>query len=98
LYLGGSPLPVHGGGSGGWRAVPSTTIMRGDWKLIQYYEYDRHELFNLRDDIGETRDLAKAQPEMAKRLLAEVRAWTQEVKAPIPNVPNERFDPKAEKR
>ena len=37
----------------------------GDWKLIEWFEDDSIELFNLADDIGETGDLAQSQPERA---------------------------------
>ena len=94
LYLGGTPLPVTWGDRRArWRAVPLTTVMRGDWKLIHYYEYDRQELFNLREDPGEHHDLSASHPEQARKLLAELRAWTKAVNAPIPSVRNERFEP-----
>lgn len=99
LYLGGSPLPMYRGGpKSQWRAVPSTTIMRGDWKLVYYYEYDRYELFNLRDDISEARDLSVARPEVGDRLLAELQAWTRRVAAPIPQVPNDKFNPRTQSK
>jgi arylsulfatase A-like enzyme len=55
LYLGGSVpvLPSFDGEENYWRAVPSSIIMAGDWKLIYYYEYERYELFNLKEDISE---------------------------------------------
>ena len=42
-----------------WRAVPSSVIRKGDYKLIQYYEYDNYQLFNVREDISENNDLAE---------------------------------------
>ena len=96
LYLGGqeSSLPVYGGGEENyWRAVPSTTMMKGDWKLIYYYEYDSFELFNLRDDISEEHDLSSSETAIARDLLDELKSWTEEVNAPIPTVPNPKFDP-----
>ena len=38
--------------------TPGSAVRKGDWKLIHYYEEDREELFNLRDDPGETKNLA----------------------------------------
>ena len=32
--------------------------MKNEWKLIKYYEYDKVELYNLKDDISETKDLS----------------------------------------
>lgn len=71
--------------------MPSSTIIRGDWKLVNYYEYGRFELFNLRADIGESRDLSAIRPEVARPLLAELNDWVRRVRAPIPDVPNEHF-------
>jgi arylsulfatase A-like enzyme len=95
LYLGGqeSSLPVYGGGEENyWRAVPSTTMIRGDWKLIYYYEYETYELFNLKEDISEQTDLSAGRPEVARSLLDELNKWTKKVDAPVPVVPNEKFD------
>lgn len=95
LYLTGNAdacLPVYGSEEIYWRAVPSTTIMRGDWKLIYYYEYDELELFHLGKDVGETVDLAKVEPEVREKLLAELRAWVKAVHAPVPLLPNPKFD------
>ena len=92
LYLGGSKdavLPARDGQENYWRAVPSTTMISGDWKLICYYEYDRYELFNLKEDISEQHDLSATKPEIGKKLLDELQAWTDEVRAPIPSVAND---------
>ncbi|MCZ6795949.1 MAG: sulfatase, partial [Planctomycetota bacterium] len=63
LYLSGGRgnkvLPVHGTNRLYWRAVPASAIVKGDWKLIHYYEYDESRLFNLRRDTSEANDLAK---------------------------------------
>ena len=92
LYLGGSKdavLPAYDGQENYWRAVPSTTIISGDWKLIYYYEYDRYELYNLRDDISEQHDLSSENPEIGDKLLDELNRWTHNVRAPIPSIPND---------
>jgi arylsulfatase A-like enzyme len=90
LYLGGSGqvLPSYDGHENYWRAVPSSVIMSGDWKLIYYYEYESYELFNLKDDISEANDLSHQQSEVANRLLEELGKWTKKVNAPIPAVLN----------
>ncbi len=98
LYLGGdwidSVLPVYGGSPENyWRAVPSSVIMKGDYKLIYYYEYESYELFNLRDDISEQNDLSDSRPELAEALLDELMQWVDEVEAPVPNIPNSHFNP-----
>lgn len=43
-------------------------IRQGDWKLLYWEKYGRLELYNLRNDIKEQRDLAKAYPEKTKKL------------------------------
>ena len=36
---------------------PGSVIRKGDWKYLHFYEDGRRELFNLKDDIGETKNL-----------------------------------------
>ena len=56
----------------------------GDWKLIEYYEDGGFELFNLLDDIGERRNLAKVIPGKAAELRARLKAWRDATGAPVP--------------
>jgi hypothetical protein len=84
-------LPTFNGQEDYWLAVPSTTIISGNWKLIYYYEYGRYELFNLNVDISEQNDLSSQKPEIATRLLNELNAWVKEVHAPIPTILNAKF-------
>jgi hypothetical protein len=65
----------------------------GQWKLIEWFESGRIELYNLRDDIGEQNDLAKADPDKAEQLLTALRQWRKEVDAPIPSTPNPKYQP-----
>lgn len=55
----------HYGNQGG---EPSSIIRSGDWKLIHYYEDGHVELFNLRNDPGETTDLSGKQKNLAEKL------------------------------
>ena len=73
-------------------ATPYGAIRRGDLKLIEFYEDDHVELYNLRDDPGETRDLADTQPDVAKVLRQALRRWRGDVGAQMPT-PNPAFDP-----
>jgi len=73
-----------GAGQGFWRTTPVSLIQSGDWKLMEFLEDGRLELYHLRDDLGETRNLAKENPEKAKELHTRLVAWRQEVKAPMP--------------
>jgi arylsulfatase A-like enzyme len=74
----------HYGNQGG---APSGAVRDGPWKLIEWYEDGSLELFNLRDDIGERRNLASASPEKAKELQTKLAAWRKQVGAlmPTPN-------------
>ena len=47
---------------GGNRVRPFGAVRAGDWKLIEFYEDMRVELYNLKDDLGEARDLAESSP------------------------------------
>ncbi len=73
-----------GAGPGQWRTTPVSLIQVGDWKLMEFLEDGRLELYNLGDDIGETKNLAKANPAKAKELHDRLIAWRAEVKAPMP--------------
>jgi arylsulfatase A-like enzyme len=75
---------------------PSAAIRNGDDKLILFFEDSRAELYNLKEDIGETRDLAPSQPEKARALRARLEAWLAETGAQLP-VSNPKYDPKRER-
>lgn len=63
---------------------PACSIREGDWKLIEHFEDDRLELFNLRDDIEEQTNLIAQEPLRAKRLRERLAAWRREVEAIVP--------------
>jgi len=77
------------------RQAPAHAMRSGDYKLIEYFEDGRLELFNLRDDIGERTDLAQKQPEKVKELREKLKQWRKSVGARIPER-NPDFDPKNE--
>ena len=60
---------------------PGGAIRSGDFKLLEYFENGTVQLFNLKDDIGETTDLAKSLPQTANALRAKLHAWRDEVGA-----------------
>jgi len=95
LYLQGAGynqvVPVHGTKNNYWRATPCSVIREGDWKLIQFFESDSVQLFNLKNDLGEKSDLAKSNPEKANALLAKLKAWQVKTKAVIPAEANPDF-------
>jgi arylsulfatase A-like enzyme len=79
-----------------FRTRPCSIIRLGDWKLHQYFEDGGLELYNLRDDIGERRNLAETNPEKMQELLWRLEQWREELGAPVPSEPNPEYDPEAE--
>ena len=73
-----------GAGANTWRTTPAGAVHAGDWKLLEFFETGKRELYNLKDDIGEKNDLAAAQPEKMKELHEKMLAWRQAVNAPMP--------------
>ena len=71
----------HYGNQGG---SPGSAIRAGDWKLIEFFEDGRSELYNLRDDIGEMRNLAAQHPQRAKALHDKLSRWREQVGAKLP--------------
>jgi arylsulfatase A-like enzyme len=79
-------------------APPSTYVRKGDWKLIRFYGEGPNrsyafELYNLRDDIGETKNLADKMPEKVRELDALITVHLKDTGAIIP-FPNPRYNPK----
>lgn len=91
-WQGDKVLPIYGTNKMNWRAVPASAIMKGDWKLIYFYEYERYELYNLSNDIGETNDLSEKNPKKAKRLYKELMKWAKNTDADIPTKENPEFE------
>ena len=80
----------HYGNQGG---APGGAVRDGDWKLIEWYEDGRRELFNVQNDIGETKDLAATQPDKVQELAAKLQAWRTDVGAVMPT-PNPKHENK----
>lgn len=64
-----------------WRFGEQTAVRKGDWKLVDARGSGGKKLFNLKDDIGETKDLSAANPDRAKELQA---AWDEWNKGNVP--------------
>lgn len=73
-------------------AEPASVVRKGDYKLIENLVDGSLELYNLKDDIGETQNLADDKKEIATKLSDLLQAWQKDVKAEFP-VPNPDFDP-----
>ncbi|MES2462305.1 MAG: sulfatase, partial [Armatimonadota bacterium] len=89
-----SPRPLfwhypHYGNQGG---APCSALRDGDWKLIEWFEDNRVELYNLHEDIGEHQDLARTNPEKANALKTKLHQWRTAIRA---NMPTPNPDPPA---
>ena len=73
-----------GAGQGEWRTTPAGAMRMGDFKLVEFFEDGRRELYNLREDIGEKKDLAAAMPDKVKEMHARLAAWRERVGAKMP--------------
>ena len=60
-------------------------IRTRQWKLIHYLQLDRYQLFNLKDDPDEIRDLSndKRSQAVMKDLIAKLKLWQKEVNDPV---------------
>jgi arylsulfatase A-like enzyme len=78
-----------------WRLFAHMAIRKGPWKLVKSIEgpllaadtsqpdLSGAQLFNLAEDIGETRDLAATRPEKVKELSADWLRWSREMAKPL---------------
>lgn len=71
----------HYGNQGG---TPGASIRRGDWKLIEFFEDEHLELYNLREDIGENRDRSATEPEKRDEMYGALSTWQKEIGALFP--------------
>lgn len=73
--------------------TPVSALRAGDWKLLEYFEDQHIELYNLAEDLSESVDLAQQLPELAARLQQQLHTWRQSVNASLPS-PNPAFEAK----
>jgi arylsulfatase A len=71
---------------------PGGAVRAGDWKLIEFYEAGRRELFDLKTDPRESRNLAAQQPQRVQDLAAKLDAWREAVGAQM-MTPNPAYRP-----
>jgi arylsulfatase A-like enzyme len=60
---------------------PGGAVRSGDYKLLEYYENNTVQLFNLKDDIEEQHDLSTSEPEKVKELQDRLHNWRKQVGA-----------------
>lgn len=66
--------------------TPYGAVRVGPFKLIEFYEDGHTELYDLREDIEETNDLAAAMPDKARELLAKLQSWRESVGAQMATI------------
>jgi arylsulfatase A-like enzyme len=76
---------------------PAVAVHDGDWKLIRIFNHGennqhRYQLYNLKDDLSETNNLAALEPARVKDLDAKIEAFLVDTKAVLPRI-NPAFDP-----
>ena len=71
--------------------TPGAAIRARDWKLIEFYEYEKVELYHLAQDLEEKNDLSNIESVKREELLAKLHKWQKEMgaKMPTPNSANE---------
>lgn len=74
-----------GSGPNIWRTTPAGAIRRGDFKLLEFFEDDRRELYDLRADPSQAHDIATVRPELTRDLLAQLQRWRAAIGAPMPS-------------
>ena len=63
---------------------PGAAILEGGWKLIEFYHYAKFELYDLKNDPGERKDLASIEPAKARLLRDKLKKWQVAMGAKMP--------------
>jgi arylsulfatase A-like enzyme len=71
---------------------PAGAVRLGEWKLIEFYEDGRLELFHLGEDVGERRNLARREASRAQKMYRMLAEWRSSVDAAMP-LANPQYDP-----
>ena len=69
-----------------WRTTPVSAIMRGDDKLLEFFESGERQLYDL-SDVSEERNLSEERPEQALNMHQRLLRWREERKMPMPTAP-----------
>ena len=77
-----------------FRTRPGSVIIKGDWKLHHYFEDNELELYNLSDDMSESKNLSKINKEITTRLYNDLDVWRRSNNAPIPSEKNPKYNQK----
>lgn len=72
-------------------STPHSAVRYEDWKLIRLYEDDSYQLYNLANDLGETKDLSVNNLKKLEELKLLLNNWLIETNAQLP-IPNDDYD------
>jgi arylsulfatase A-like enzyme len=70
---------------------PTGAMRHQNWVMIEYYDADAPELYDLSSDVGESRDVAAQNPDRVPHMRAALSAWRDSIRAQT-NAPNPGFD------
>lgn len=79
----------HYGNQGG---TPGSSIRMGDYKLIEFFEDGRYELYDLQQDMSEEHNLAQEREDIVKKMAGMLKEWRNSIEAKIPQ-PNPEYQP-----
>lgn len=65
-----------------FRSRPVSVIRKEDWKLIENYEDGSLELYNIKEDLSEKKNMSEKRPDILNELKKELDDWKKEVNAP----------------
>lgn len=72
--------------SGKWPGRMASAVRKGDYKLLKFYKGNRYELYNLKDDPSEKKNLYKQMPEKGAELKQLLDNWLLSVNAEKPDI------------
>jgi arylsulfatase A-like enzyme len=71
-------------GKKGWRTTPACMMRSGDFTLLEFFEDNRVELYNVKIDLSQKVNLAKKLPEKTKELHDQLVRWRTDMNAAMP--------------
>lgn len=86
-------LEAYRGMESPWRTTPAGAIRTSQYKLIEYFEDEHLELYDLHTDTSETTNLAHQLPAITERLHKALQAWRAQLAAPVPIARNPAYQP-----
>jgi arylsulfatase A-like enzyme len=68
-----------------WAWENEDAIRTADWRLHRFF--DHIDLYDIRQDVGETKNVADAHPDVVKSLTVRMNAWAQSLGAALSHQP-----------